>query len=182
MREIRGSSRAGRGRGAGLPLARVALGVAPLALAAASFVALDRAAVRRRETDETPDGPAGRHPFAPLRGQRYVRLATFRKSGEEVSTPVWFALYGGRLYVTTPPDSGKMKRIRNDPRVTLAPSDFRGKPKGGVVVEGLGRSVADEPTPGPEGALRRKYWFGLAMFHLFGRGEYGEVTLEVRPA
>jgi len=171
------------GGGARKALVRAAVGAVPLALGVVAFVAWDRAAVRRRETAATPDGPLGEHPFAPLRGERFVRLATFRKNGEEVATPVWFALYNGRLHVTTPPDSGKMKRIRNDPRVTLVASDFRGRPKGDPVVEGIARDVAAEPTAGAERALYRKYWFGMRVYRLFVREEsVGEVTLEVRPA
>jgi PPOX class probable F420-dependent enzyme len=180
--------RAAGGRESRVALVRVAGGTA-LALGAAAFVAADRAAVLRRETAATPDGSFGEHPFAPLRGGRFVRLATFRKSGEEVATPVWFVLHDGRLHVTTPPGSGKMKRIRNDPRVTLTPSDFRGRPKGGPTVEGIARDVGDEPAAGVEAALLRKYWFGMRMLRLFGRdveafgeGKVGKVTLEVRPA
>jgi len=155
-----------------------------LVAGALGLVAADRRAVRGRETVETPDGAAAPHPFAPLRGQRYVSLTTYRKSGEAVPTPVWFVLHGGRLYVTTPPYSGKMKRIRNDARVTLAASDFRGKPKGGAAsIEGVGRDVSGTDTTEVEAALRRKYWFGMRVIGLFEREEnIGEVTLEVRPA
>ena len=41
---------------------------------------------------------------------RYMRLATFRRSGAEVATPVWFAAADGRLYVFTAEQSGKVKR------------------------------------------------------------------------
>ena len=51
-----------------------------------------------------------------LEGHNYVSLTTFRRGGEVVPTTLWFALADGRLYATTPPDSGKMKRVRNDRR------------------------------------------------------------------
>jgi PPOX class probable F420-dependent enzyme len=154
-----------------------------LVAGAVGLVAADRRAVRGRETAETPDGVAAPHPFAPLRGQRYASLTTYRKSGEAVPTPLWFVLYGGRLHVTTPPNSGKMKRIRNDARVTLVASDFRGKPKRGATsIEGVGRDVSGADTAEVEAALRRKYWFGMRVIDLFGREEnIGKVTLEVRP-
>jgi PPOX class probable F420-dependent enzyme len=121
------------------------------------------------------------HPFDVLEGHRYVNLRTFRKSGESVSTTVWFVLLGGRLYVTTDPDSGKMKRIRNDPRVVLTPSNAWGRPKGGSV-EGIGRPVEEEDTSRAEQALRRKYRLILRLFELFGRGDIGRITLEIRSA
>ena len=62
--------------------------------------------------------------------KRYLSLATFRKSGVEVATPVWFAAMGEKLYVFTAPDSGKVKRLRNSPRARIAPCDARGNVKG----------------------------------------------------
>lgn len=58
---------------------------------------------------------------------KYLSLTTFRKTGEEVATPVWVARDGDRLVVTTEATSGKAKRLRNSGRVLLAPCDYRGK-------------------------------------------------------
>ena len=44
-----------------------------------------------------------------------------------VVTPVWFVVVDGKLYVRTGADSGKVKRIRNNPRVLLAPATVRGR-------------------------------------------------------
>jgi PPOX class probable F420-dependent enzyme len=62
-----------------------------------------------------------------LAEERFVSLTTFRKSGEEVSTPVWIARDGDDLLVTTPDDTGKVKRLRNSPRVRLSPCSRMGK-------------------------------------------------------
>ena len=61
---------------------------------------------------------------------RYMSLATFRRSGAEVATPVWFAAAGGRLYVFTGGESGKVKRLRHSSRARVAPSDSRGRALG----------------------------------------------------
>jgi PPOX class probable F420-dependent enzyme len=71
-------------------------------------------------------GAAG--PLDLLEGQHYVRLTTFRRSGKAVPTTIWFALVEDKAYVFTGANSGKVERIRNDPRVTVTPSNFRGKP------------------------------------------------------
>src|SRR5260370_39330358 len=63
--------------------------------------------------------------------QRYVALATFRLSGAEVRTPVWFAAMDGKLYVFSAGDSGKVKRLRHSSRARVAPSDARGNVRGG---------------------------------------------------
>ena len=65
--------------------------------------------------------------FLQLGDERFVSLTTFRKSGVGVSTPVWIAREGDALIVTTPSDTGKVKRLRNDPRVELRPSNRMGK-------------------------------------------------------
>ncbi len=71
--------------------------------------------------------------FPELHDHRFVNLYTFRKSGEVVPTPVWFAIDGERLFIATSVHSGKVKRIRNFPQVVLEPSDQQGKPLGGQV-------------------------------------------------
>ena len=68
--------------------------------------------------------------LAELDRARYMSLATFRKSGAEVATPVWFAAAAGRLYVLTAGQSGKAKRLRHSRRARVAPSDARGRVRG----------------------------------------------------
>jgi len=62
-----------------------------------------------------------------ISGERYISLATFRKNGNAVYTPVWFAEANGHLYVMTAGKMGKSKRIRNNPKVKIAPCTIRGK-------------------------------------------------------
>jgi PPOX class probable F420-dependent enzyme len=68
--------------------------------------------------------------LAQFENEKYLSLETFRKSGVGVRTPVWFAEDGGAFYVYSLADAGKVKRVRNNPRVRVAPCDFRGKVKG----------------------------------------------------
>jgi PPOX class probable F420-dependent enzyme len=65
-----------------------------------------------------------------LARERYVSLASFRRDGREVRTPVWIAPDGDHLVVYTNGTSGKVKRIRNDAHVRLAPCDARGRVRG----------------------------------------------------
>lgn len=58
--------------------------------------------------------------------ERYVSLATYRRNGIEVKTPVWISVVAGRYYVFSAGDAGKVKRIRATPRVRLAACDVRG--------------------------------------------------------
>lgn len=68
--------------------------------------------------------------LAQFSAQRYVNLETYRKSGQGVRTPLWFIEQQGVLYMRTPAQSAKVKRIRNNRHVRLVPSDVRGKPIG----------------------------------------------------
>jgi uncharacterized protein len=68
-----------------------------------------------------------------LKGYRFLNLTTFRKSGVPVLTTVLFALANDKkIYVWMPKDSGKVKRIRNDASVQIAPSTRRSRPLGPI--------------------------------------------------
>jgi PPOX class probable F420-dependent enzyme len=73
------------------------------------------------------------HGFESLRGHKYCLLTTFRKSGEPIPTPVWFGLADGKAYIGSDAAAGKVKRIRGNPRVRIAPCTPRGKPLGPAV-------------------------------------------------
>jgi uncharacterized protein len=66
-------------------------------------------------------------------GEKVISLETYRNNGQPVRTPVWFLKEDGVLYVHTDNSTGKVKRIRRNPKVRLAPSHFRGKPKADYV-------------------------------------------------
>ncbi|GAA2652563.1 PPOX class F420-dependent oxidoreductase [Paractinoplanes durhamensis] len=68
-----------------------------------------------------------------LGSEKYVLLTTFRRDGRAVSTPIWVMPDGDGLGFWTVRDSGKVKRIRNSGRVTVAPCDMRGNNVGEAV-------------------------------------------------
>jgi PPOX class probable F420-dependent enzyme len=71
-----------------------------------------------------------KEPLQQFANQKYLSLESYRKDGRGVCTPVWFAEENGILYIYSLADAGKVKRIRNNPRVRIAPCDFRGRLKG----------------------------------------------------
>ena len=66
----------------------------------------------------------------PIQRQKYISLTTFRKNGSGVPTPVWFGEQDDKLYVMTISTMGKVKRIRNNAQVRVAPCTIRGKVTG----------------------------------------------------
>lgn len=95
--------------------------------------------------------------------QKRALVVTFRKDGTPVPTPVWAAQDGGRLYVRSERTCGKVKRLRKDPRVLIAPCTVRGKPLG-PPLEATGRLVSPGEEPLAERVLARRYGFGRALF------------------
>ena len=94
---------------------------------------------------------------AEIRGQKYISLGTFRKSGTKVATPVWFGEDGDNLYVMTRSDMGKTKRIRNNPQVRVAPCTMRGKVTGPEFFA-LARILPLEEHAHARQTVNRKYW------------------------
>lgn len=95
---------------------------------------------------------------------KYLSLTTFRKSGEAVATPVWVARDGDHLYVTTRADSWKVKRLRNNPAVLLAPCDMRGGLTG-EQVGGVGEVLDSEASAHARQLIQNRY--GLTARALF---------------
>lgn len=67
-----------------------------------------------------------------LAAEKYLSLATYKRDGTRVATPVWVAGEGEHLYVITDGSSGKAKRLRNSSRAQVAPCDSRGTVTGPV--------------------------------------------------
>lgn len=98
-----------------------------------------------------------------IQGENYVSLATFRKNGNAVQTPVWFGEQNGKLYVMSRPDSGKCKRIRNNPAVKVAPCTMRGRITG-PEFSGTARILPAEDSPWARETVRQKYWLARLPF------------------
>jgi PPOX class probable F420-dependent enzyme len=112
-----------------------------------------------------------------------MNLTTFRKTGKAVATPVWFAEANGRIYVYTAPDSGKVKRLRNNPRVQVAPCTFSGKVLG-PAVEAQACILAVGETDRARAALLREYGWQARLGLFFSRLRRREppAYLEIIPA
>lgn len=61
---------------------------------------------------------------------KYINIQTYKKTGQRISTPVWFIIKDNKIFFRTSHNSGKIKRIRNNNNVKFALCDIRGKIKG----------------------------------------------------
>jgi hypothetical protein len=104
--------------------------------------------------------------------EKYVSLTTFRKNGDAVATPVWIVPVGdNEVGFWTSSTSGKVKRIGHTERVTLQPSDSRGRiTAGSSVVEGTARLVDGGATYDDIGRkVKAKYGFMVPVSKLFAK-------------
>jgi uncharacterized protein len=116
--------------------------------------------------------------FASLQGQKYINLETFRKNGQGVRTPVWFAGEPEqnppeKLYAYSTADSGKAKRIRNNSHARVAPCDVRGNLLGEWIDARVETVTGQEAEHGMN-LLNKKYfpWRQLlGFFSLFSRSK-----------
>ena len=105
-------------------------------------------------------------------GEDFYALTTFRQDGTGVLTPIWLAPAAGRWYAFTAGRSGKVRRLRRDPRVQVAPSDFRGDVTG-EAREGTARLLPATEVRTAISALTAKYGWKFRFFRLvswLGRG------------
>ena len=103
---------------------------------------------------------------------KYLSLETFRKTGIGVRTPVWFAQDPARqpttFYLYTLADSGKAKRIRNNPKVRVAPCNMRGDLRGAWVEARARICEGDEAAKG-QSLLIQKYGLAKRIGDFFSR-------------
>ena len=114
--------------------------------------------------------------FAAFDSHKYLNLETFKKNGTGVKTPVWFAVgpsasldsNDAKLYVYTIGVSGKVKRIRNNPRVRIAPCDMRGRVLG-EWLEARAEIVTGEEDARGTQLLKKKYFPWKQLLDFFAK-------------
>ncbi len=139
--------------------------------------------LRSAEATRAAEGPAASGGFDHLRGHKYALVVTFRRDASAVPTPVWFGLDGeGMLYFRTGRDVAKVRRIRRDSRVLVAPCTLRGKPLG-PSVEGRAATVDPADRARAEQAIQSNYGLGRRLYEGAGdRMGIAEETVYVQVA
>ena len=94
--------------------------------------------------------------FSPLLDGKYLSLTTFKRDGTAVPTPLWFVADDGRLLVVTGADSFKVRRIRRNPAVCVAPCSASGRVRGEPVAA-RAEILPDTAMTHAEQLMKRKY-------------------------
>ena len=105
--------------------------------------------------------PGRSKPFAdralvPWATRRCLLLTTYRVDGTAVATPVWFVTDGPEIKLWTGARSAKVSRLRRDPRCTVAPCTYSGRPTD-EPIHGRARLLTEADGPRVQALLRAKY-------------------------
>jgi PPOX class probable F420-dependent enzyme len=128
--------------------------------------------------------------FASLEKSKYLNLETFKKTGEGVRTPIWFAAEpsaslassAAKLYVYTVGNTGKVKRIRNNAHVRIAPCDMRGNVLGEWIDAHAEFVTGQEAAHGMQ-LLNKKYWPMKQIMGFFARFSRRErIVIAIKPS
>jgi len=106
--------------------------------------------------------------LAQFANQKYLNLESYRRDGQGVRTPLWFVEDNGALYFYTVAHSYKVKRIRNNPRVRVAPCDARGKIKG-EWVDAAARRLDETESRRANDLLNRKYGWAKRVLNFLAK-------------
>ncbi len=112
--------------------------------------------------------------------QQYLNIETFRKNGQGVKTPVWFAQNGETLHIWTDVTSGKVKRIRNNGSVRIAPSTASGEALGEWVNAHATANDSESKVKETEALFKKKYgvvFVILSNLNKWRGGKYASVEV-----
>ena len=115
-----------------------------------------------------PENTATADPRIAILQAQYVALTTYRLDGRAVVTPVWAAARDGRLLIFSNPAAGKMKRLRNSPRASVAPCTWNGTLTG-APLPATARILANDELGGMWSALIEKYGLPAVGFRIYDR-------------
>lgn len=99
---------------------------------------------------------------------KYINIETYRKNGLGVRTPIWFIILDGLIYFRTDAKSGKVKRIRNNPDVRIAPCDIRGNVTG-KWLDGKTYFANSEESSTVHSMINKKYGFMTTLIRIFNK-------------
>ena len=111
--------------------------------------------------------------------ESYLNLETYRKNNQPIVTPVWFIL-NDDIFIVTKEKTGKVKRLKNNNIVRVAPCNYRGVSKG-TWVSGTAHFVDSHERSNILQLRDKKYGIKAKMANLFSmrKGNYVVIAVQV---
>jgi len=106
---------------------------------------------------------------APIKSARYINLATFRKNGAQVDTPVWCGEDGQSVYVFSNAHAGKVKRLKNSSKCRVAPCTVNGSLTGDWVDATATLLTENSDIEYAHQCLVKKYGWQMKTINFFSR-------------
>lgn len=138
---------------------------------------MTHATTMQQRTETTPIAS-----LAPFVRQKAVLLTTYRRDGTPVGTAVNIVVEGDHAFVRSWETAGKIKRIRNNPEVEIAPSTMSGKPTG-PAIRARARMLSGTESEHAGKLIARKHPILQGVLVPLGHRLRGQTTVhvEVRP-
>ena len=103
--------------------------------------------------------------------KKYISLVTFRSSGARVPTAVWFTKFGddpNTYGVITETNAGKVKRIRQNPKIEIQVCDIKGNVTAGAKTYfGTAHLVTGSQAVAVRKAIARRYGITYRLFAIY---------------
>lgn len=121
--------------------------------------------------------------FDAIRQYSYANWGTYKKNGDKVMTPVWFATNNGKAYIWSQRDTFKVKRALNNSRCDLTPCNVSGQKNLGPAIAGTARLIDRGEVSGIKKLFRKKYGLQFTVLEFLGRHRPGSdhVYFEISP-
>ena len=114
-----------------------------------------------------------------LHSKKYIVLETYKKTNQPVKTPVWFVIHNELIYVITRDKTGKVKRLKNNQSVKIAPCTFFGKPTGNWIL-GNAKFVTGEEFKIALELREKKYGFVDKIARFVSRNKGNLVVFSIK--
>lgn len=113
-----------------------------------------------------------------IKSKKYISLETYRKNNQPVKTPVWFVIKDNLVYVVTREQTGKVKRLRNNPQVKFATCTMKGNVTG-EWISGTAKILIDQEIKEAVKMREKKYGFmaKIAKFASKSKGDFFAFTI-----
>ena len=116
-----------------------------------------------------------------LKGKKYCLLITYKKDGTPMPSPLWFGVGNGKVYAETGAEDWKVKRIRNNPNVRVAPCNTRGAPTGPPFL-GTARIVDKHEEAAADRIIQSNYGWYRTVYERLLAHRVATANIEVTPS